>query len=67
LVESGSKLVDDLTSQDMHHFWRARIHDEFSKLVSGLRFRIEDNPARVVLKELPLGFFKLAEVVICAG
>lgn len=67
LVKRGTQLVDNLTSQDVHDFWRARIHDDFCEFVSGLRIRIVNDPARVALKELPLGSFKLDEVVICSA
>lgn len=66
LVQSGAQLVNEFSSQDVHDFWRVRIQNEFCQFVSGLRFRIENDPTRVLLKELPLGAFKLDEMVICA-
>ncbi len=48
LVERGTQLVDEFTSQDVNNFWRARIYDDFRQFVSGLSFRIENNPARVL-------------------
>lgn len=66
LVERRSELVNQLPCKDVHDFWRGRIQADFRQFVSGLRFRIENNPARVSLKEFPLGAFKLDEVVICS-
>lgn len=66
LIERRTHLVDHLSRQDVYDLWRLRIEDDFREFVTGLRLRIEHDPARVLLEELPLGSFQLDEMVVCA-
>lgn len=66
LIEGRPELVNQLPRQNVYDFWRVRVYDDFRQFASRLRFRIENDPARVLLEEIPLGPFKLDEVVICA-
>ena len=66
LIQRRTQMVDKFASQDVHDLWRARIHNDFCEFVAGLRIRIVNDPARVLFEKLPLGAFKLDEVVLCA-
>lgn len=66
LVQGGSQLVDEFSSKHVKDFRGLRFKDDLRKFVSGLRICIENDPARVALKELPLGAFKLDQVVLRA-
>lgn len=66
LIKRGPKLVNQLTCQDVHDFWWGRVQDDFREFVSGLRVRIDNDPARVMIEKLPLNAFKLDQMVICS-
>ncbi|WP_373490668.1 hypothetical protein [Parasphingorhabdus sp.] len=66
LIEGGSKLVDKFSGENVHDFWRTRIENDFREFVSGLRIRIDNDPAQVRIEKLPLGAFKFDEMVICS-
>lgn len=66
LVKGGTKLVDNLPSEDVHDFWGPGFKDDFGEFVAGIGITIHDDPARVEFEKLTLNSFYLDEVVLCA-